>query len=36
MAQSPVPLLIVRPRESETAGLRDESIHLRRPSVGQA
>lgn len=35
MAQSPVPLLIVRPRESETAGRQDEGIYLRRPSAVQ-
>jgi nucleotide-binding universal stress UspA family protein len=34
MAQSPVPLLIVRPRESEPGGCREESAHLRRPSGG--
>jgi nucleotide-binding universal stress UspA family protein len=34
MAQSPVPLLIVRPRQSEPGGCREESAHLRRPSGG--
>lgn len=34
MAQSPVPLLIVRPRHSEPGGLREESAHLRRAAGG--
>lgn len=37
MAQSPVPLLIVRPSEADPApGLREENRYLRRPSAGRA